>query len=76
MVQRGAAEVLAPEMAMKQGFRCEVDMWALGVIIYIMLFGYNPFENVLEKYTRDQPGDWVWHFPKSRDCSEQADSFV
>lgn len=40
----GTPEYLAPEMVAGRSYGCEVDMWALGVISYIVLSGSMPFE--------------------------------
>lgn len=40
----GTPEYLAPEMVAGSTYGCEVDMWALGVISYIILSGSMPFE--------------------------------
>ena len=45
---QGSDEILSPEMKFNYcGHSFEVDLWALGVIMYTMLFGYNPFENAM-----------------------------
>lgn len=40
----GTPEYLAPEMVAGRTYGCEVDMWALGVISYILLSGSMPFD--------------------------------
>lgn len=40
----GTPEYLAPEMVAGRTYGCKVDMWALGVIAYIVLSGSMPFE--------------------------------
>uniref|UniRef100_A0A6T6I6H9 Protein kinase domain-containing protein n=1 Tax=Craspedostauros australis TaxID=1486917 RepID=A0A6T6I6H9_9STRA len=39
----GTPNYLAPEMVMNQGHGVAVDHWALGVVIYEMVAGENPF---------------------------------
>jgi serine/threonine protein kinase len=41
----GTPEYMAPEAMMQQPYGTSVDMWALGVITYILLCGYPPFPN-------------------------------
>ncbi|CAK6968611.1 serine/threonine-protein kinase H1-like [Scomber scombrus] len=41
----GTPEYMAPEMLLMRPYSCAVDMWALGVIAYIMLSGSMPFED-------------------------------
>lgn len=41
----GTPECMAPEMLLRRPYSCAVDMWALGVIAYILLSGTVPFED-------------------------------
>lgn len=41
----GTPEYMAPEMLLRRPYSCAVDMWALGVITYIVLSGSMPFED-------------------------------
>ncbi|KAG7231288.1 hypothetical protein INR49_012119, partial [Caranx melampygus] len=41
----GTPEYMAPEMLLRKPYTCAVDMWALGVITYILLSGSMPFED-------------------------------
>lgn len=41
----GTPEYMAPEMLLRRPYSCAVDMWALGVIAYILLSGTVPFED-------------------------------
>lgn len=39
----GAPMFLAPETILEEPVGCAVDLWATGVILYLMLVGYPPF---------------------------------
>lgn len=39
----GTPEYLSPEMLLNQGHGKAVDWWALGILIYEMLVGVDPF---------------------------------
>ncbi|KAM8880947.1 serine/threonine-protein kinase H2-like [Synchiropus picturatus] len=41
----GTPEYLAPEVLLRKPYSCAVDMWALGVIAFIVLSGSMPFED-------------------------------
>jgi len=41
----GTPEYLAPEMVNYDGHDCNVDWWALGILMYEMLIGVTPFFN-------------------------------
>nr|XP_046228108.1 serine/threonine-protein kinase H1-like [Scatophagus argus] len=41
----GTPEYMAPEVLLRKPYSCAVDMWALGVIAYIVLSGCMPFED-------------------------------
>jgi serine/threonine protein kinase len=41
---------MAPELAMKlQYFAKKVDIWALGIILFVMILGYFPFQGKTDK---------------------------
>ncbi|XP_023123400.2 serine/threonine-protein kinase H1-like [Amphiprion ocellaris] len=41
----GTPEYMAPEVLLRKCYTCVVDMWAVGVITYIVLSGCMPFED-------------------------------
>ncbi|XP_077410684.1 serine/threonine-protein kinase H1-like isoform X2 [Vanacampus margaritifer] len=41
----GTPEYMAPELVLRKPYSCAVDMWAVGVIAYIILSGAVPFED-------------------------------
>ncbi|XP_037078038.1 serine/threonine-protein kinase H1-like [Pollicipes pollicipes] len=41
----GTPEYIAPEVVTRRPYTCSVDMWAIGVMTFIMLSGTFPFEN-------------------------------
>jgi serine/threonine protein kinase len=39
----GTSSYMAPEILAKKTYDHNVDIWALGVLIFYLLFGYVPF---------------------------------
>ena len=48
----GTPNYIAPEMLDKKGHSYEVDIWALGCILYTLLVGKPPFETMSLKVCR------------------------
>jgi serine/threonine protein kinase len=47
----GTPDYIAPEMILQQGYGKEVDLWALGVMMFEMITFYTPFEGDSKKDT-------------------------
>jgi len=54
------------------------DMWSVGVIVYVMLCGYPPFNahNELKLFAKIQRGDYHFVAADWRDISNEAKAFV
>ncbi|KAH3766107.1 myosin light chain kinase [Pelomyxa schiedti] len=72
----GSPEYVAPEVLQCTEYDHQVDMWSIGVIIYILLTGCFPFwhENVAELYKRILAGAYRW--PDRPAVSDQAKDLV
>ena len=42
----GTSFYMAPEIIAKKNYSLNVDIWALGVVIFVMLFGILPFKSI------------------------------
>ncbi|CAE8650031.1 unnamed protein product, partial [Polarella glacialis] len=67
----GSPHYLAPEL-IGQRYNCQVDMWAFGVLIYLLMYGRYPFEG---KNMRDtmikivtEPINWKTRCELSESC--------
>lgn len=40
----GTTHYLAPEILSRKGFECRSDIWAVGVIAFVLLYGFKPFD--------------------------------
>ena len=58
----GTPNYIAPETLLKKGHSFEVDIWALGVIMFRLLFGRSPFEtkSVRDTYRKIKKGDFLF----------------
>ncbi|XP_034026291.1 serine/threonine-protein kinase H1 homolog [Thalassophryne amazonica] len=74
----GTPEYLAPEVLMKRPYSCAVDMWALGVIAYIVLSGSMPFEDDSRTrlYRSILMGKYSFHGEPWSSVSSQAKDFI
>lgn len=43
---------LAPEMLQRESYNKEVDVWALGVIVFVLLCGCLPFDDDSKRLNR------------------------
>lgn len=68
---------MAPELVNKtEGYSLEIDIWALGVIIYMMLVGKPPFHSDQPDKTYKNITDVRYEFPENVELSDQAKNLV
>ena len=74
----GTPNYVAPEIikGSSEGYSFEVDVWSLGVIIYKLLIGINPFaaESIQETYQRIKDNDY--EFPEDLNISYAAEDLI
>lgn len=77
----GTFEYMAPEMFGKQPYDCNVDWWALGILLYDLLNGLPPFRNknrtkLIEAIKEAKP-QYPKHFaPNSRDFISKVSIYI
>ncbi|KAJ8010288.1 hypothetical protein DPEC_G00073480 [Dallia pectoralis] len=78
MTTCGTSEYMAPEVISRIPYTCQVDMWALGVISYILLSGSMPFEDDSRPrlYRAILRGRYSFHGEPWPSVSNQAKDFI
>lgn len=85
----GTPYYVAPEVILGQ-YNHHADMWSLGVVMFVMLFGFPPFyaeqdgaesdeaifQQVLKGFTPVTKPGYDAHFPESIPCSESAKDLI
>ncbi|CAA7263637.1 unnamed protein product [Cyclocybe aegerita] len=74
----GSFGYVAPEVLLKEGHGKPVDMWAIGIITYVLLCGYSPFRSddvkILIKETTVAKIDF--HDRYWKNVSDEAKNFI
>ena len=72
----GTPNYIAPEVINSSGHSYEVDIWAIGIIIYALLVGRPPFEtrDVKTTYSKIKRADF--NFPENCKISEAAKNLI
>ncbi|CAI5743068.1 unnamed protein product [Hyaloperonospora brassicae] len=75
----GTPHYMAPEMFRKTGsYDCAIDLWALGVVTYILLFGRFPFDAKFLSQVEDKisQGEFAYPAELTAQVSPQAKKFI
>ena len=72
----GTPNYIAPEVILSSGHSYEVDIWAIGIIIYTLLIGKPPFEtrDVKTTYGKIKNADFI--FPENSKISQSAKNLI
>jgi len=73
-----APEVLDPKLAGSQGYNSAIDIWSIGVVLYIMLCGFPPFfsENTVTLFRQIRRGSYSFPSPYWDNISNAAKDLV
>ncbi|KAI9494901.1 kinase-like domain-containing protein [Zychaea mexicana] len=74
----GSPLYVAPEVLLRKGYGSPVDMWAIGVITYMLLCGYQPFtsEDQIELIDEITNARYEFHERYWRNISQDAKDFI
>jgi len=75
----GTAQYVAPEVLDLQspGYDQRADMWSVGVVVYILLGGYAPFEGPVQELARAIcKGEYCFHDKYWHDISDEAKNMI
>ena len=77
----GTHKYLAPELVQcdrgqLQGYDKAIDMWGVGLLAFIMAFGFNPFAKESQRETHNAIARVEWGFPDGFSVSSGAKDFV
>lgn len=74
----GTANYIAPEILMRKPYDDKVDLWAFGVIMYVLLCGYPPFhdENQARMFEKIKAGKFQFDEPYWSNVSEMAKDLI
>lgn len=69
---------VAPEVLKGEGYNQAVDMWAIGVLTYILLCGYPPFYDKVQAklFQKIMSVSYKFHENEWKDISVQAKDFI
>ncbi|MES1906534.1 MAG: Calcium/calmodulin-dependent protein kinase type II subunit gamma, partial [Paramarteilia canceri] len=74
----GSPGYIAPEIALRKPYDTKSDIFSLGVIMYILLCGYQPFYNENEMTLVEMSKNPKWNFESSEwnETSEEAKELI
>lgn len=74
----GTPYYMAPEVLERQLYNSKVDMWSLGVILYVFMSGYLPFQgdNRAEVFEKIQSAKFHFRHKEFNDCSDKVKDLI
>jgi calcium-dependent protein kinase len=76
--QKGTAAYMSPQAMLEEPYGQKTDVWAVGVVAYIVLAGFNPFEGHTDQETAVlvEMGEYELDIPEWENISKEAKDFV
>ncbi|XP_050067771.1 twitchin isoform X12 [Anopheles maculipalpis] len=77
-ISTGTAEFAAPEIVEREPVGFYTDMWAVGVLAYVLVSGLSPFagETDIDTLKNIKQGTWEFDEVAFRDVSEECKDFI
>ena len=77
-ISTGTAEFAAPEIVEREPVGFYTDMWAVGVLAYVLLSGLSPFagDNDVETLKHVKACDWDFDTEAFTNVSNEAKDFI
>jgi serine/threonine protein kinase len=78
----GTPAFVAPEIILGRSYKTSVDMWSIGVILFMMLGGYPPFyiegsgSDLQMLFRKIRAGDWTFHECQWRTVSPEVKRLI
>lgn len=74
----GTPGYVAPEILERKPYDTQCDLWSLGVIVYILLGGYSPFEEPTQEelFRKIRAGKYTFHVEFWDPVSQDAKDFI
>jgi calcium/calmodulin-dependent protein kinase I len=74
----GTPGYVAPEILERVPYDTQCDLWSLGVIVYILLGGYSPFEEKTQDalFARIRAGEYTFHEEFWHSVSDNAKDLI
>ena len=74
----GTPGYVAPEILERVAYDTQCDLWSLGVIVYILLGGYSPFEEKTQDalFARIRAGEYTFHVEFWHTVSDNAKDLI
>jgi serine/threonine protein kinase len=69
---------VAPEIIKREPYGLGCDIWSIGIIAYILLGGYPPFNEPTQKvlFEKIKAGKYEFHYDYWKDVSNEAKDFI
>jgi len=76
----GTPAFVAPEIILGRHYKYSVDMWSIGVILFMMLGGYNPFAeragDLRSLFRKIRAGDFTFHQSQWKNVTPEAKCLI